>query len=79
MVVCSRCGGPVVESRDLPARPSTYKAPGLVSYLTLHFSRPELLDALGERVGFTPGDSGRVTKDQLAETIVLIMALEGDI
>jgi hypothetical protein len=66
-----------VTDPDLPLRPERYEPAGLVAALTLNHSRPELLDLLGEEVGWGANPSGRVTKDQLAETLVYIYAMQG--
>jgi hypothetical protein len=78
MVVCSKCAQ-TVGPKDLPPGAENYSAPGLVAYLTLEFDHAELLELLGQRVGFSATESGYLTKDRLAETLVLILALEGEV
>lgn len=62
----------------LPAFLDNAAATSAVSYLTLTHSRPEMMNRIGDAVGFTvEGNRDRLRKEELAQIAVYTLAVEG--
>lgn len=68
---------------DLPPLPpflDDADAVNAVSYLTLTHSRMQLMTRIGNTVGFTvEGDRDRLRSEELAQIVVWMLAVRGDI